>query len=109
MAAKVTYEAAPTETAPMETTGKPIRCLVAVGLIDVGRQQADLWRGLQDRRSYSIVIRRLAKPAKAPTVVAGTYAVAGSFRVVAEGEGLSEADGLEADARVQEVADCLGG
>jgi hypothetical protein len=98
-------EAARTETA---AASKPMRCLAAVGLIDARSQDVGEWRGFQSGRSYSITVHRLEKPAKAPNVVAGTYAVAGPFKVAARGRGLTTEQGLEADAVVQEVADCLG-
>lgn len=105
-----------TESAPAETTAAaevtmtsdPIRCLDAVGLSDVEEREVGLWRGLHDDPAYAIVVRKLAKPAKAPKVVAGTYAVTGSFKVAAEGTGLPNW-GLEADALVKDVAACLGG
>ena len=59
--------------------------------------------------AYAIVVHKLRKPAKAPRVVAGEYALTGSFKVVAVGTGLTGVEGLEADALVQMVADCLGG
>ena len=94
------------ETTEATTTGDPIGCLEAAGLSGVEERDADLWRGVHDR--YAIVVHRLATPAKAPTVVAGTYAIAGSFKVGAEGEALTTYEGLEADALVQSVAACLG-
>ena len=69
----------------------------------------DTWRGLHDGPSYAIVVHQLPKPAKAPTVVAGTYAVTGRFKVAAEGEGLTVDEGLWADSLVKDVAACLGG
>lgn len=97
-----------TETAEVTTTSDPIRCLDAVGLSDVEERDVDLWRGFHDGSSYAIIVHKLSTPAKAPTVVAGTYAVTGPFKVVAEGAGLTVEEGLEADALVQEVAACLG-
>jgi hypothetical protein len=98
-----------TETAEVTTTSDPIRCLDGAGLSDVEERDAGLWRGFHDGSSYAIVVHKLSTPAKAPTVVAGMYAVTGLFKVVAEGAGLTVEEGLEADALVQEVADCLGG
>ncbi len=98
-----------TETTEVATTSEPIRCLDAAGLSDVEEQDVDLWRGFHDGPSYAIIVHKLATPAKAPTVVAGTYAVTGQFKVAAEGEGLTTDEGLWADALVQEVAACLGG
>jgi hypothetical protein len=111
-----TSTAVVTESAPAETTATtqvtmrshPIRCLDAVGLSDVEKQDVGLWRGLHENPAYAIVVRKLARPAKAPMVVAGTYAVTGSFKVAAEGEGLGIQEGLLADALVQDVAACLG-
>jgi hypothetical protein len=105
-------ESAPAEsttTTEVPTTSDPIACLDAAGLSDVEKQDIDLWRGFQDGRSYSIVVRKLAKPAIAPMVVAGTYAVTGSFKVAAKGTGLTMWEGLEADALVKDIAACLGG
>jgi hypothetical protein len=96
-----------TETAEVTTTSDPITCLDAAGLSDV-EERDDLWRGFHDGSSYAIVVHKLSTPAKAPTVVAGTYAVTGPYKVVAEGAGLTVEEGLEADALVQEVAACLG-
>jgi hypothetical protein len=97
------------ETAEVTTTSDdPVRCLDAAGLSDVEEQEGDVWRGLHEDPVYSIIVHELPTPAKAPTVVAGTYAVTGRFKVAAEGTGLTNEEGLEADALVQEVADCLG-
>jgi hypothetical protein len=112
-----TSTAVVTETAPAETTtttevttrNDPIRCLDAAGLSDVEERDVGVWRGLHEDPPYAVVVHKLAKPAKAPIVVAGTYAVAGSFKVAAEGEGLGLEEGLLADALVQDVAACLGG
>jgi outer membrane murein-binding lipoprotein Lpp len=105
-----TSTAVVTESAPADTTtSDPIRCLDAAGLSDVEARDVDVWRGLHEGPAYAIVVHKLAKPAKAPVVVAGTYAVTGSFKVAAEGTGLTTEEGLWADALVQEVADCLGG
>ena len=98
-----------TETTGVSTTGDPIGCLDAAGLSDVEERDADLWRGVHDGPSYAIVVHRLRTPAKAPTVVAGTYAVSGSFKVSAEAAALTVNEGLWVDALVQEVAACLGG
>jgi outer membrane murein-binding lipoprotein Lpp len=108
----VVTESAPadtTTTTDVTTTSDPIRCLDAAGLSDVEARDADVWSGLHEGPVYAIVVHKLAKPAKAPVVVAGTYAVTGSFKVAAEGTGLTTEEGLWADALVQEVADCLGG
>jgi hypothetical protein len=105
-------ESAPAETTTateIATTSDPIRCLDAAGLSDVEERDMNLWSGLHDGPAYAIVVHKLAKPAKTPIVVAGTYAVTGSFKVAAEGTGLTSAEGLEADFLVQQVADCLGG
>ncbi len=96
-----------TETTEGTETSKPVRCLDAAGLSDVEEQDVDLWRG--NGPSYAIIVHKLATPAKAPTVVAGTYAVTGRFKVAAVGTGLTTEEGLLADALVQEVAACLGG
>jgi outer membrane murein-binding lipoprotein Lpp len=106
-----------TESAPVETTATtqvttrsdPIRCLDAAGLSDVEERDVGVWRGLHEDPAYAIVVYKLAKPAKAPMVVAGTYAVTGSFKVAAEGTELTSEEGLLADALVQDVAACLGG
>jgi hypothetical protein len=89
-------------------TSAPIRCLDAAALSDVKERDVGVWSGLRAGSDYAIVVRRLKKPAKVPTVVAGTYAVTGSFKVAAEGTGLTSEEGLEADALVEIVADCLG-
>lgn len=99
----------PADTSPGDaTTRKPIRCLDAAGLADVKEVEAGLWSGLHRGPAYTVVVHRLAKPAKAPFVVAGEYAETGSFKVVAQGRGLTSQEGIEADASVQIVADCLG-
>ena len=99
-----------TKTTEVTTTSAPIfACLDAAGLSDVEEQAVGLWRGFHDGPSYAIVVHKLPKPAKAPTVVAGAYAMTGQFKVAAEGEGLTTDEGLWADALVQEVAACLGG
>ena len=51
-------------------------------------RDVDFWRGYHNAPLYAITIHKLAKPAKAPTVVAGDYALTGPFKVAAEGEGL---------------------
>jgi hypothetical protein len=98
-----------TETTEVTTTSDPIRCLDAAGLSEVEEQEVDLWRGLHEGPVYSIIVRKLPTPAKAPTVVAGTYAVTGRFKVAAEGTGLTPFEGLWADSLVKDVAACLGG
>ncbi len=104
-------ESSDTQTTTTHTiaSNDPFACLEQAGLSNVEERDADFWRGYHDEPLYAITIHKLATPAKAPTVVAGTYAVTGPFKVAAEGEGLSSAEGLGADALVQEVADCLGG
>jgi hypothetical protein len=89
--------------------GRAIICLESAGLSSVEESEVDTWRGLHDGPSYAIVVHKLPKPAKAPTVVAGAYAVTGRFKVAAEGEGLTLDEGLWADSLVQDVAACLGG
>ncbi len=96
-------------TTDVSATGDPIGCLDAAGLSGVEEQDTDLWRGYHDGPSYAIVVHRLPTPAKAPTVVSGTYALTGSFKVAAEGEGLTVDEGLWADSLVNDVAACLGG
>jgi hypothetical protein len=98
-----------TEATEASTAGDPIGCVDAAGLSGVEERDSGLWSGFHDGPSYAIVIHRLARPAKAPTVVAGTYALTGSFKVGAEGSGLTVYEGLLADALVQDVATCLGG
>jgi hypothetical protein len=98
-----------TETTPTIVSNDPLACLEEAGLSNVEERDVGFWRGYHDEPLYAITIHKLATPAKAPTVVAGTYAVTGPFKVAAEGEGLSSAEGLGADALVQEVAACLGG
>jgi hypothetical protein len=98
-----------TETTPAIVGNDPLACLEKAGLSDVEERDVDSWRGDHDEPRYAITIHELAKPVKSPTVVAGTYALIGPFKVAAQGEGLSSAQGLDADALVQEVADCLGG
>jgi len=106
-----TVEATPTTTETTQTivSNAPLACLEEAGLSNVEEREVGLWRGYHDESPYAITIHKLAKPAKAPTVVAGTYALTGRFKVAAEGEGLSGFEGLEADALVQDVAACLGG
>jgi hypothetical protein len=106
-----------TETATVEATQSTetivssdvLGCLEQAGLSDVEESDVDTWRGFHNGPSYAIVVNKLATPAKAPTVVAGTYALTGPFKVAAVGEGLTVDAGLLADALVQEVAACLGG
>ena len=97
-----------TETTQTIASNDPLACLEGAGLSNVEERDVDFWRGSHSAPLYAITIHKLATPAKAPTVVAGTYALTGPFKVAAEGEGLSSAEGLGADALVQEVADCLG-
>ncbi len=89
--------------------GQAITCLESVGLSSVEESEVGTWRGLHDGPSYAIIVHKLPKLAKAPTVVAGTYAVTGRFKVAAEGEGLTVDEGLWADSLVKDVATCLGG
>jgi hypothetical protein len=105
-----TVEATQTTTETKQTIvgSDPLACLEEAGLSNVEERAVDFWRGYHDEPLYAITIHKLAKPAKAPTVVAGTYAVTGPFKVAAEGEGLSSDEGLGADALVEEVAACLG-
>ena len=104
-----TVEATQTTTETMQTivSNDPLSCLEEAGLSNVEERDVDFWRGDHEEPLYAITIHKLATPAKAPTVVAGTYAVTGPFKVAAEGEGLSSQEGLGADALVQEVAACL--
>ena len=106
-----TLEATQTTTENTQTieSSKPLACLEEAGLSDVEELNADSWRGLHDQPRYAITIHTLATSAKTPTVVAGEYAVTGSFKVVAVARGLTGDDGIQADALVQVVADCLGG
>jgi hypothetical protein len=97
-----------TTTGSEVLAGQAITCLENAGLSSVEESEVDTWRGLHDGPSYAIVVHKLPKPARAPKVVAGTYAVTGQFKVAAEGEGLTTDEGLWADALVQEVAACLG-
>ena len=98
-----------TETRPTIVSSDPPACLEGAGLSNVEERDVDSWRGYHAEPVYAITIHKLATPAKAPTVVAGTYAVTGRFKVAAEGKGLSTEEGLGADALVQAVAACLGG
>ena len=98
-----------TETTQTIASNHPLACLEEAGLSNVEERDADFWRAYHDEPLYAITIHKLATPAKAPIVVAGTYAVTGSFKVAAEGTGLTSQEGLEADALVQDVAACLGG
>ena len=104
-----TVEATQTTTETTQTTvsNDPLSCLEEAGLSNVEERDVDFWGGDHEEPLYAITIHKLATPAKAPTVVAGTYAVTGPFKVAAEGEGLSSQEGLGADALVQEVAACL--
>jgi hypothetical protein len=97
-----------TKTTQTVVSNGPLACLGEAGLSNVEERDVGFWRGYHDEPPYAIIIHKLATPAKAPTVVAGTYAVKGSFKVAAEGEGLSSEEGLLADALVQDVAACLG-
>jgi hypothetical protein len=96
-----------TETTQSIVSNDPLACLEEAGLSNVEEREVGLWRGLHENPAFAIVVHKLAKPAKAPIVVAGVYAVTGSFKVAAEGTGLPNW-GLDADFLVQEVADCLG-
>lgn len=96
------------EATPAESS-KAIQCLDAAGLSNVEEQHAGLWGGRHNGPTYTIVVHKLRKPAKAPRVVAGEYAVTGSFKVSAVGSGLIGDEGIQADALVQIVADCLSG
>ena len=98
-----------TQTGNTQTTvsNRPLACLEEAGLSNVEEREVGLWRGLHEDPAFAIVVHKLSKPAKAPIVVAGAYAVTGSFKVAAEGTGLPNW-GLDADFLVQEVADCLG-
>ena len=91
------------------SASEAMRCLQGAGLSEVEEQAAGLWRGFHDGPFYTITVRKLATPARAPEVVAGTYVVTGRFKVAAKGEGLTSAEGLQADLLVQLVADCLRG
>ena len=91
------------------TASAPMGCLDAAGLSDVEERDVDLWRGFHEVPPYAIIVHRLSTPARAPKVVAGTYAVTGSFKVSAKGARLTVSEGLWADALVQDVAACLGG
>jgi hypothetical protein len=106
-----TVEATLTTTATTQrvVSNDPLACLEEAGLTNVEERDVDVWRGDHAEAPYAITIHKLATPAEPPTVVAGTYAVTGPFKVAAEGEGLSNEEGLLADALVQEVATCLGG
>ena len=98
-----------TETTQTIASNDPLACLDEAGLSNVEERDVGLWGGLHHRPSYAIVVHKLRKPAKAPRVVAGEYALTGSFKVVAVGTGLIGDEGIQADALVQTVADCLGG
>jgi hypothetical protein len=97
-----------TEPPPAESS-KPLQCLDAAGLSNVKEREVGLWGGVHTDPAYAIVVHKLRKPVKAPRVVAGEYALTGSFKVVAVGRGLIGDDGIQADGLVQIVADCLGG
>ena len=97
-----------TETTQTIMSSEVLGCLEEAGLSNVEEREVGLWRGLHEGPAFAIVVHKLRKPAKAPIVVAGAYAVTGSFKVAAEGTGLPNW-GLDADFLVQEVADCLGG
>ena len=97
-----------TETTQTIMSSEVLGCLEEAGLSNVEEREVGLWRGLHEGPAFAIVVHKLRKPAKAPSVVAGEYAVTGSFKVAAEGTGLPNW-GLDADFLVQEVADCLGG
>ena len=95
------------ETTQTIVSNDPLACLEEAGLSNVEERDVGLWRGLHEDPAFAIVVHKLRKPAKAPIVVAGAYAMTGSFKVAAEGTGLPNW-GLDADFLVQEVADCLG-
>ena len=96
-----------TETTQTIASNDPLACLEEAGLSNVEEQEVGLWRGLHDDPAFAIVVRKLRKPAKDPIVVAGTYTITGRFKVAAVGTELPNW-GLDADLRVQLVADCLG-
>jgi hypothetical protein len=98
-----------TETTQTIVSSHVLACLEQAGLSGVEEGDVDTWRGVHSDPSYAIVVHKLMKPAKAPRVVAGEYVVTGSFKVVAVGRGLMGDEGIQADALVQTVADCLGG
>jgi hypothetical protein len=98
-----------TITATPAERSKAMRCLDAVGLSNVEEDRSGQWSGRHDTPAYRIVVHKLIKPAEAPRVVAGEYAITGSFKVVAVGGGFMGGQGIQADALVQTVADCLGG
>jgi hypothetical protein len=108
-----TVEATQTATETTQTiiSSEVLGCLDAAGLSNVEEGGPGLWSGVHDTPTltYRIVVHKLTKTAKAPKVVAGEYAVTGSFKVVAVGRGFIGIQGIEADALVQIVADCLGG
>ena len=99
-----------TESTPAESS-KPTQCLDAAGLSNVAEGGPGLWSGVHETPTftYRIVVHKLMHPAKARRVVAGEYALTGSFKVVAVGRGFKGVEGIQADALVQIVADCLGG
>ena len=97
-----------TETTQTIMSSEVLGCLEEAGLSNVEEREVGLWRGLHEDPAFAIVVHKLRKPARAPIVVAGAYAVTGSFKVAAEGTRLPNW-GLDADFLVQEVADCLGG
>jgi hypothetical protein len=76
-----------TPTTDVTTNSEQIRRLDASGLSDVQERGSGLWDGHHDNPAHRIVVHKLAKPAKAPTVVAGTYAVSGSSRSLRRGGG----------------------
>ena len=45
------------------------------GLSNVKEREVGLWRGLHEDPALRIVVHKLMKPARAPIVVAGEYAV----------------------------------
>ena len=87
-----TVEATQTTTETTQTimSSEPLACLEEAGLSDVEERDVGLWRGLHEDPAFAIVVHKLRKPAKAPIVVAGAYAVTRSFKVAAEGTGLHE-------------------
>jgi hypothetical protein len=96
------------ETTQTIMSSEVLGCLEEAGLSNVEERDVGLWGGLHHGPAYAIVVHKLRKPAKAPRVVAGEYALTGSFKVVAVGRGLIGNEGIQADALVQTVADCLG-
>ena len=81
-------------TQTIVSNDNPLACLEEAGLSNVEEREVGVWRGLHESPGFAIVVHKLRKPAKAPIVVAGAYALTGSFKVAAEGTGYRTGDSM---------------